>query len=659
MRTRPLRAALACALLAQLAPAARADTLTGTKQALISERANTIELRLDRGHATLVVRRTFDNRSLLHDQAILDLTSLPEASVAVGLRTLGGTAKEPIWYAGELLDAELAAKRYRELTGIGGWYPKDPALLSWRDRSHLKLQVFPVPPKGEKTVEYTLLAPTRYEAGRYRLELPPMDAGVPATLTLKAARDGDAVFVDGVPGVPGGDARRLLGELSLSLAPASPPKLGGRFSAFTFAKGRALLHGAVEIAKPLSARPLGAHVIVLIDGSRSLDGDDRAAQLAAARAYLRALPDAKAQILIFDRVARPLEGVFVSSAQAIADLGAATITPRNGSELDVALAEAATRIAAAPAGAPRRILALTDLATRSTLVPERISGLAATSAIVHLATVRNDEPSLLRDDADPWAIVPRATGGVLWHATAYDATSAAADAVFEEWVRPLRVDRLSLVGVGLDAATFELPDSLAEGEGYDALRVQGYGTPAIEVKGELWSTPISAVLSSTPDEERRWAALAITSDLLSSLRDPEITTLALKGGAVSPMTSYLAIEPGVRPSTEGLDWRSGIALGDGIGFGSGSGRMGSVRSMTPPDPWVHLRRELAAIAKGCGGGEASVRLETTWSEIVAVDVTPKVDDAKYKACVREGAFTLELPEWFRLPWAKWEIDVSK
>ena len=29
--------------------------------------------------------------------------------------------------------------------------------------------------------------------------------------------------------------------------------------------------------------------------------------------------------------------------------------------------------------------------------------------------------------------------------------------------------------------------------------------------------------------------------------------LARHGGAVSPVTSYLAIEPGVRPSTEGIE----------------------------------------------------------------------------------------------------------
>ena len=37
-----------------------------------------------------------------------------------------------------------------ELTGVGGYYPKDPALLSWRSQSQLALQVFPVAPSERR-----------------------------------------------------------------------------------------------------------------------------------------------------------------------------------------------------------------------------------------------------------------------------------------------------------------------------------------------------------------------------------------------------------------------------------------------------------------------------------------------------------------------------
>ncbi len=639
--------------------AARADTLSGTKAALMFDHAHSIELRVDRGHATLVVRRTFENRSTQFDQAFLHVTELPAGAVATGLRTLGGTAKEPIWYGAELLDAELAAKRYRELTGMGGWYPKDPALLSWREQGHLLLQVFPVAPRSEKTVEFTLTVPTKWVDGRHVLELPTMGtAGQPPSLALRPAHDGDALFVDGVP-IAVGDARKLLTELSISLAQPDAPKLGGSFASVTFAKGRALLHESIEVKKPLSERPKGAYVIVVLDGSRSIDDDQHDAQLAAARAYLGHLPDAKAQVLVFDRATHALETGFVPAATAIADLKAPKWTPKNGSDLDVALAEAAKRIGDAPAGAPRRILVLTDLATRSTLLPERITGLAATQAIVHLATVDDGAAALARVDGNPWSVVPRTTGGLLWRAHARAIDTGAADPVFEEWVRPLRIDRLSISGIALDPST-ELPASLAEGAGFEELRIGGFGTPAIEVKGEMWSTPVATLLSSTTEGEKRWAALAIGSPLLTRLEEAEITTLAFKGGAVSPMTSYLAIEPGVRPSTEGLDWArlgsGGGGWGDGIGLGTVGG-FGHGRS--PPDYLGHLRGKLAEVVATCGGGEAHVRIETTWSEIVAVDVVPKVANDTFKTCVREGAFGLELPSWFDPAFAKWELDVAK
>lgn len=654
------------AVLAALAPLsllgetpAAADTLSGTKASLMFDHAHAIELRLDRGSATLVVRRTFENRSTQFDQAFLHVTDLPGGAIATGLRTLGGTAKEPIWYGAELLEAELAAKRYRELTGMGGWYPKDPALLSWREQGHLLLQVFPVAPRGEKTVEFTLTVPTKWVDGRHVLELPTMGtAGAPPSLTLRPAHDGDALYVDGVP-VSSGDARKLLAQLSLSLSQPDAPKLGGSFASVTFAKGRALLHESIEVKKPLSERPKGAYVIVVLDGSRSIDDDQHDAHLAAARAYLGHLPDAKAQVLVFDRATHALETGFVPAAQAIADLKAPKWAPKNGSDLDVALAEAAKRIGDAPAGAPRRILVLTDLATRSTLLPERIQGLDATHAIVHVATVADGEAKLVRDDASPWAVVPRATGGLLWHAKARSSDTGAAEPAFEEWVRPLRIDRLALSGIALDPSV-DLPYSIAEGNGFEELRIASFGTPALEVKGELWSTPIATVLSSTTDGEKRWAALAIGSPLLQQLNDAEITALAFKGGAVSPTTSYLAIEPGVRPSTEGLNWGSIGAGGAGWGDGIGLGYIGGFgRGSSPPDYLGHLRDELARVTATCGGGEVLVRLETTWSEIVAVDVVPKVANDTLKACVREGAFALELPSWFHAPFATWSVDVAK
>ena len=96
---------------------------------------------------------------------------MPNGAVAVGLRTKGMLGGKPHWFGGELMEAERAARMYEELTGIGGYYPKDPALLSWRTPSLLALQVFPVAPMSSKEVEYTYRLPVTYSGGRYRVSV--------------------------------------------------------------------------------------------------------------------------------------------------------------------------------------------------------------------------------------------------------------------------------------------------------------------------------------------------------------------------------------------------------------------------------------------------------------------------------------------------------
>ena len=165
---------LAVVLLPALASTpARADSLVATRYEMV-ERAHVVEMKVDRGFATLVVRRTVANGGPKSDQATFHL-DIPPASVATRLRTSGANAQgQTIWFEGELMEAEAAAKKYQELTGIGGYYPKDPALLSWRSQGNLALQVFPVLGQSTKTVEYTLKLPLEYEDGAYRVELPAM-----------------------------------------------------------------------------------------------------------------------------------------------------------------------------------------------------------------------------------------------------------------------------------------------------------------------------------------------------------------------------------------------------------------------------------------------------------------------------------------------------
>jgi hypothetical protein len=142
--------------------------------------------------------------------------------------------------------------------------------------------------------------------------------------------------------------------------------------------------------------------------------------------------------------------------------------------------------------------------------------------------------------------------------------------------------------------------------------------------------------------------------------------MALLGGAVSPVTSYLAIEPGVRPSNEGLDWGSigsGGGGGVGQGFGSGHGRMGGmhIRVKVDKDGW--LRSQLSAAMAACSPSStaAMATLESTLDEVVdigRVELAP-TRDAKAEACVREALWKIDLPAaTFERPFEAFTVETK-
>jgi hypothetical protein len=663
--TKAVLLALGCASLTPRS--ALADNVSGTRSELLKETIHDIQLSVARRHAELVVRRTVHNGGDRHDQAMFYI-DMPSGAVATGLRTLGMEAGRPVWFTAELMEAEAAAAKYRELTGIGGYYPKDPALLSFRSQDLLALQVFPVAPKDKKTIEYTLQLPTQYSGGKHHLSLPRIGTGdLAATIKAKSADPADVLSIDGKPFTAAAPVTlRDDGGIEFALAPRSAPSVGGALAMVPFAKNRILLHYGIEAAPRLSEVPRGAHVVVVIDNSRSLTHDEGTAALAMVKAYLSHFKDGKAEILTFDRHVHARHGKFVPAAQALAALSQLALGRRNGSHLDSALSRAESLLAALPPATPRRIVAITDLRTRQALTPESIRGIAGRSgAVVHLGVVHAGWPDISRvDDADPWAKAIRPTGGVVWNAHASSDAGAAArmTEVYEEWARPVRIDRLKISAPGIDPDTLDYPDCLDEGEGVEDLRIAERQVPWVDVQGELWSTPVRKVLVPDEDEGRLWSALVFGSPLLYELSEEEMMPLARRGHAVSPVTSLLAVEPGVRPSTEGLDW-GGLGLsgiGDG-GGGRGEGiALGSIGTIGF-DKAGFLRKELASRLSRCGGAgrHATVRVESTLDEIVEMRVKHLSGDrsTQIEQCVEEGGWGIELPNAFYSSWEGFTIEI--
>jgi hypothetical protein len=668
-----LASAAALALLPSTAEAG-GDAVYGTRGGnLLSEREHQVEISFARGHAELKVRRTVHNGIERHEEAQLWL-DLPFNAVATGLRTLGEHQGKPRWFAADLLEAEAAAARYEELTGLGGYYPKDPALLSWRDQGSLALQVFPIAPNSDKTIEYTLELPASYEDGRWRVWLPSLGSeAVTAEAVLEPAEPLDQLFVDGEV-VARGHHLSLDRELELALAPRDPAPYSLSLASVDTGE-RHLAHWQLSLAPQISTIPREAQIVVLIDLSRSIDESALEAQRRAALAYLEHFRDpglaAEVAVLGFERELHSIAPGFVSAAEAITALEQAELKRRNGSEVELALAKADELLASRRKRGPRRIVLLSDFETASRVSPERAQASVEHSrAIAHLVTLEHGAgASLWREDGHPWAKVAAASQGVLWNARSLEEWSDAdareqAMAVFEELARPVRIDQLAIRVEGLspeDPDTFAyLDDTLAEGQGLEQLLLSATPGRKLIVEGLTWNIPLSRSAKPSREQGDRWSALVFGSNVLWELSEAEMMTLAMRGGAVSPVTSYLAIEPGVRPSTEGIEeWeRGGFGIGSAAGFGALGRRAPRVVVASPFDKQAWLEAQLRGGWVSCGGigAEGKLALETQSAEILEVTLTQAGDDAGLAACMEQIAWSLELPGRFS-SFETWAIDL--
>ncbi len=657
MRTH-FASAVALATLASLTLAptiASADSFHATRSDKLVEKSHRIDIQLGHGYADLRVRRTVHNGGPRHDQAMFYI-DMPNGAVAVGLRTLGEMDGKPHWFAGELMEAEAAAARYRELTGIGGYYPKDPALLSWRSQSRLALQVFPCAPGEDKTVEYSLRIPTEYRDGRYHLALPSMGTdSLFADASVSPLVAGESIYIDDkFVGTPGWV--HLKHDVDVSVAPITTNTLDGALASLSINPQKNLAHYHVEAAPRLGTIPAGANIVVLVDASRSLSDYDTAAELAMARAFVGHFPGGRIAVVPFDRkVYFPANG-FVSVGQARTALKTLTIERHNGSHVDSALAQADAILAKVPSSTAKRILLLTDARTRAEVTPEMLaSKMTKSGALLHVGIVSGVyQSAVVREDSHAWNAVTRPSGGLVWKASI--STNVVNDKedelVFEELARPKRIHHFSVRARGMDNEQASFPDTLDEGQGIEDLRLPKTAVDSVEVTGELWATPIKKTFTRDAAEGQRWAGLFFGTSMYSEITETEMMPLAMLGKVVSPVTSYLAIEPGMRPSTEGLEESGGSGTGFGSGFGRAGDRLygsGGVKYSNSKEEF--LRQELEKGLARCGGAgrKAKASIETTLAEIVAVRtaIDGEAVSSPLTTCFEESAWDIWLRGDFR------------
>ena len=650
---------------------ASAESFESTRTTGLSERASHERLRFGHDHVELVVQRSVFNSANISDQATW-FVDLPTGAVATALRTRSVGSGPQRWFTGELLEAEKAAALYQKLTGLGGFYPKDPALLSWRDQSLLALQVFPCPAHAEKVVEYTLAMPTEYREGAYHVQLPALTTESQYTdLHVAAIHPEDRLLVDGVPVRQDAIVLNRANGLDVALVPAAAA-LEVDLVSLPVATGRVLTRFAIRAAPQLSRVPEHAYLVIVIDGSRSVDSEFEAAAKVALDAYLSHFVDARVEIMTFDRSTTRVLGRFEGVPEARRALSTLGLARRNGSDVARALYEADQLLAAStPPGSPRRIVLVTDGLVQSSLTGERLRGaLAQSNALVHIGLLGSGSASLSRNDEHPWAAALRSRHALVWSASAPSAVDSeetpSARSVYEEWARPTRIDNLGTFsdnqGVADRVESDGLLTSLAEGSGVQDLYLERRSTRTLNVSGELWLEPVRTVATASAEHQPLWAGLVFGSPVLDELVESEMMPLALLGHAVSPVTSYLAIEPGVRPSTEGLEpavsgyghGASGVSLGRSIACSLGA-------NMPELDRRGYLENELAAESRRCGAAAHSYALdiETTRAEVVHVDAIAQTDarNPLVESCLTEAAWALELPVGFKEDWEDFRIEL--
>jgi Mg-chelatase subunit ChlD len=599
-------------LLLLLAPMARADRLSSTFDQPLQELSNQVSIELHDGYAEVTQRRTFVGGGPQADELSLELT-LPNGATASHLAIRAGDT----WHAGELFESEEAARKYQRLTGHGAAKLKDPAILYWISHGQLGLQLFPVVVGKESVIEVRYTAPIQFIDGVFHLELPlplprQMDEeetannlAAIADIDLRIARI-DPVFqsvtlnrnkIDRSSSWLRVVASKDQRTAHLRMTPAKPFDVRGRLAQVDLNNDQEAVRVDVEVGT-LSALPATANVVFVIDASRSVGSIGLARQLAAARAIAAQFPTARFEVTTFARRATRHSKAFVDQAAVDKLLrGLTKLRLQNGSELPAAVAGAIGLLAAAPSK-DQRIIAFSDGNVRGTTSAAELSAALAKPAVLHIVQIsraapgddgaadvveqdnkkKRDDSSLTEDTNPLWSPAVTGSGGIVaslfsssWHGVDFR------EAVLH-LVRPTRWSNVHIVRAPEPAlrdrmspedatAALTLGD-LHEGDALQRSFAIDKNEVTPVVSGRLWAKAVSFSVQTAPTFQKTAAALMI-GDSDSDWNSFEMMRLAVVAHAVSPVTSLLAVEPGTRPSTQGLVRSSGLG-GGGSGRGSGA-----------------------------------------------------------------------------------------
>ena len=462
-----------------------------------------------------------------------------------------------------------------------------------------------------------------------------------------------------IPDAP--DAGGSTGHVVIEVGPPKIRQLAARLGRVVASASKGFSRLEIDAAPRMGELPRRAAVVFVLDTSRSQDDETLADQLRIVDGYLRHVPDARVELVATDRRAHRVLGDFVPVAELPAALAraraAGKLAFKNGSALETGLELAADLLAAQAVHAgPGRIVALTDARLRTrfrTALADHALADAPPAAITHVVIPQSDGyASLERDDSHDLSPIAEHARGVLFLASAPADDKRSPD-VMLGLVRPTGIDHFNIAGITLkDSDAGEAPTVLREGDSYRAMFATQSPTRRVVLTGKVWAAPVRRVITTNEPFDIATAGFVFSEDEHGELSDDEMRTVAYRGRAVSPVTSYLAVEPGVRPSVDGL---TGDEIGESIGLGGlglvGHGAGGGGYGAPAP----RLADLLADAVQRCqqthpapAGWRVDLSIETTSREIVDIEVT-RSTHAPLRDCLVEAAWDLELPD---APWGE-------
>jgi hypothetical protein len=467
-----------------------------------------------------------------------------------------------------------------------------------------------------------------------------LDTGRGAPLVASAA---GPLFIPDAP--EGSDDRGLV-----TIVMKAPPidTVAARLGRVVASKAHGFARLELDAAPELRPLPVRAQVVFVVDASRSEGDDGVTTQLALARAYLGHVPDAGFEIVLFRRFAERLVGGFAPAARFDELVAAARKGGRlqtdNGSALDVGLAAALEALRDRPG--PKRVVVLSDAELRSTFAPTRVAATLAAlppDTVVHIALPAresSDEPSEHRDDHHDLVPIAAAGHGILLHLDGVRAAEPARLApLVLGLVRPIRIDDFAVHGLKVDA-----PPAFDEGTSLRTMEPLADPPTRVTLDGKIWAEPFHRVVEVSGTFSHATAAFVFSEHVYTELDEQEQMTVAMMGQVVSPVTSYIAIEPGTRPSRIGLTRSGG---GSGSGYGRGAGGLGGRTiglNITRPDLRALVEPGVArciAAHPTTGAWSVSLAVETTRDEIV--DVALARGSGPLADCIVEAAWAVRLP----------------